>query len=203
MHIQITDHLPAEFALPAARIYMDALGAKLAPILGAAERASHMLARNLSPRRCLSAFRGGRLAGVLGVQDQGGGFWNPTLASLAEEYGWMSGMFRFGGACVLHHETGPGEWCIDGIAVEKEMRGMGVGTRLLRFLEEKASERGVRRISLEVTDTNERARALYERLGYMETARQGLWPFNRIFAFPFQTSILMEKPMSKNSVLSS
>ncbi len=197
MRVQFIDHLPIGYALHAARLYVDALEAKLTPILGGAERARRVLARDLSPGRCLSAFCNRRLVGVLGVQGDGRGFWNPTLQSLTEEYGWIGGVFRFGGACILHHETGPDEWCVDGLAVAEEMRGKGIGTGLLRLLEETAAAKGVRKITLEATDTNERARALYERLGFIETARQSLRPFNLIFKFPFQSSILMEKPVSR------
>ncbi len=196
MHIQFIDHLPEEYTLHAARLYVDALGNELRPILGASERAHHVLARNISPDRCLTAFWKGRLVGVLGVQADGRGFWEPSIQSMISEYGLLGGVFRFGGVCILHHKTEPGEWCVDGIAVEEEMRGRGVGTGLLRFIEETAAAKGARKITLEVTDANERAKALYDRRGFIETARQSLWPFNLIFSFPFQASFLMEKPVS-------
>ena len=45
-------------------------------------------------------------------------------------------------------------------------RGRGVGQGLLDALEERARERGCCKISLEVHDTNTRAKALYRRRGF-------------------------------------
>ncbi len=53
-----------------------------------------------------------------------------------------------------------------GITVGGAYRGIGVGRAMLETLEVWAREQGVERIQLRVFDTNERARALYERLGY-------------------------------------
>ncbi len=55
---------------------------------------------------------------------------------------------------------------IDEIYVTPERRGKGFGTRALHFVEEECLRRGLRRMYLEVTHHNPRARALYERLGY-------------------------------------
>jgi ribosomal protein S18 acetylase RimI-like enzyme len=52
------------------------------------------------------------------------------------------------------------------VAVEAHARGRGIGTRLIRHAEQVAAAEGFTRIALGVEDANERARALYERLGY-------------------------------------
>ena len=51
------------------------------------------------------------------------------------------------------------------VGVEPEHRGKMLGGRLLRALEDVATERGVERLSLSVESEN-RAVRLYERLGY-------------------------------------
>ncbi|MGH2726323.1 MAG: GNAT family N-acetyltransferase, partial [Actinomycetota bacterium] len=53
-----------------------------------------------------------------------------------------------------------------GITVGAAHRGIGVGRAMLETLEVWAREYGVERIQLRVFDTNQRARVLYERLGY-------------------------------------
>lgn len=55
-----------------------------------------------------------------------------------------------------------------GITVGAAHRGNGVGRAMLETLEVWAREFGVERIQLRVFDTNARARALYERMGYVE-----------------------------------
>ncbi len=51
----------------------------------------------------------------------------------------------------------------------EEFRSRGIGTAIVRAAEELAVARGLGRIGLGVTDDNDRAAALYLRLGYAET----------------------------------
>jgi ribosomal protein S18 acetylase RimI-like enzyme len=53
------------------------------------------------------------------------------------------------------------------LATLPEARGRGIGTRLLALAEELARQGGYRHTSLDVFIENTRARALYERVGYM------------------------------------
>ncbi len=53
------------------------------------------------------------------------------------------------------------------VAVAEAFRGIGIGTKLLRFAEDRFPEAG--NIFLCVSDFNREARKLYERLGYVET----------------------------------
>ncbi len=73
------------------------------------------------------------------------------------------------------------------------MRGKGVGSQLLDLLEQLALENGIQTISLAVINTNPRAESLYKRLGFVSTRRDKLWPFNRIFGFPFESATFMIK----------
>lgn len=58
--------------------------------------------------------------------------------------------------------------CIEiaSIAVCDQVRGGGIGTRLITELMGLARERGAKRLSLEVSVLNPRAQALYRRLGF-------------------------------------
>jgi len=71
----------------------------------------------------------------------------------------------------------------------REMRGRGIGTRLLSFAERFRGHNGM---SLIVADSNTRVKALYERCGYAEAARRpmvkGTWQS------PGTHWILMVKP---------
>jgi ribosomal protein S18 acetylase RimI-like enzyme len=193
MQVKYCEHLPPEFKLPAVRLYLSALEEKLMPILGGFERAVQVLNQNIDLDHCLAALCNDRLVGILGMQTREGSFWNPTLKSFITEYGLVGGLTKYGGLSLLHHETDSDEWYIDGIAVEAEMRGQGVGTKLLGQLEHRARTNGIYKITLEVINTNHRAEALYRRLGYCEINRANLWPFNRIYGFPFESAVQMAK----------
>ena len=55
---------------------------------------------------------------------------------------------------------------LDEIYVVPEERGAGLGARLIEHVRADAASRGVKAMHLEVHPENERARALYERLGF-------------------------------------
>jgi ribosomal protein S18 acetylase RimI-like enzyme len=57
-------------------------------------------------------------------------------------------------------------WHVTGLAVDPEFEGRGAGRALMHALIELARERGGRRMTLRVFAPNERARRLYERLGF-------------------------------------
>jgi len=58
-----------------------------------------------------------------------------------------------------------GDFYLQAIAVDKELRGDGVGSALMDFFEEQACASGATRISLDVSGKNEGACRFYERRG--------------------------------------
>ena len=60
----------------------------------------------------------------------------------------------------------PGTWYVNVLAVRLQLRGLGLGTRLLDFADETGRARGKRGMSVIVSDANPGARRLYERCGY-------------------------------------
>lgn len=195
MEIEYLEHLPGELADYAVRLYLSALKDKLVPVLGSDIRAQKALRKGIAKDNCLAAIYRQRLVGILGIQTDKGSFLNPTLKTLVVEYGMLGGFFRMGGLAVLHHPSNPEELYVDGVGVVDNMQDTGIGSRLFDLLERIALKKGIRMISLDVIDTNHRAKALYERLGFIETKRQSLWPLNLIYKFPFKASIQMVKMM--------
>lgn len=61
--------------------------------------------------------------------------------------------------------------CSLAIALKKEYWGMGIGTAMIRYLTELAKQIGYEQMELEVVDGNDRAKALYEKCGFVETGR--------------------------------
>jgi ribosomal-protein-alanine N-acetyltransferase len=63
------------------------------------------------------------------------------------------------------------------VAVEAEQRGRGIGERLLVALLEAAQDMGASRVTLEVRESNQVARALYEKYGFEAVAfMRGYYP---------------------------
>jgi ribosomal protein S18 acetylase RimI-like enzyme len=61
----------------------------------------------------------------------------------------------------------PGAGTLWHLAVYGALRSCGIGTILIRAAEQRIRARGLRRAELSVEESNPRARALYERLGYV------------------------------------
>lgn len=83
----------------------------------------------------------------------------------------MDGRPAGSGALVLRSDDpdladGRARALISNLIVEGRHQGMGLGTRILQFLEEEAARRGFGRIFIGVDSPNVRARGLYERHGY-------------------------------------
>jgi len=195
MNLQYLASLPPEYKKAALTLYTEALRDKLHPILGDSKRAAKVLIHGMAANRCLVAIDKQKLVGVLGIQTAAGGFLNPPIRSIIREYGWAGGLYRFAGLSLLHHETAEDECYIDGIAVDESMRGKGTGTQLLDYLETASKNHGIRRITLEVTSTNHRAKTLYNRLGFVESKQTSLWPFDDLYGFPFSSVTVMEKQL--------
>jgi RimJ/RimL family protein N-acetyltransferase len=58
------------------------------------------------------------------------------------------------------------------VSIKQSHQGKGVGTRLMQTVEDFAKSRNIGRLELEVFAKNERAIALYERLGYQQEGRK-------------------------------
>ena len=83
----------------------------------------------------------------------------------------------------------PGTGYVYILSTIREMRGRGVGTRLLSFAER---YRGPNGMSLIVADINVRAKSLYERCGYADVARRRM--VKNDWQNPGTNWILMVKP---------
>jgi GNAT superfamily N-acetyltransferase len=109
--------------------------------------------------------------------------------------GWEPGRFRsdfhLDGTRIVRHGSrriayftvreGPTSFYVDNMQVSGRYRGKGLGTRLMGSIEEWAVQVGKPCVQLTVFKDN-RAKRLYERLGYREVLDKG-------------TSVLMEKPL--------
>ncbi len=181
--IAIRDHLPEEDLREGATLYYTGLQAKLAPIFGPPETALAVIPGGLQRSRCLTAFEGHRLVGILGIHDARGPFLEPDYRTMVRHYGVVMGMTRLTLLMLLDHTLPPGDLYLDGLVVAEAFRGQGVGRALVAAFEKRARDNGFKTVSLEVIDANPRARSLYERLGYETVATHTMGPFAHLFGF--------------------
>ena len=68
-------------------------------------------------------------------------------------------------------QTGPSEWWIIRFMIDAKRQGAGYGTALLDVAIDALQQRGATSVFLSFEPENDRARALYERRGFVDTGR--------------------------------
>lgn len=174
----------------AAALYAEAFEAKLRPLLGPRHRIASVVEAALDPAFALSAVsQRGTLLGVAGYKTAAGAFTKGSLGVMCREYGRVSGTVRGVLVSLLERAAEPGVLVMDGIAVDATARGKGVGSALLRAVCEKAATLGLGAVRLDVIDTNSKARALYERHGFIAGPTTHLGPLRHLFGFAAATTM--------------
>ncbi|MEL6337889.1 MAG: GNAT family N-acetyltransferase [Pseudomonadota bacterium] len=176
----------------AAVLYWQAFRPKLGAILGPEDRAVDFLTEVLDPAHCLSAIcrRHGQLLGVAGFKTAQGAFVGGGYGALRAVYGPFGALWRAALLALLDRPLAPGVLLMDGIAVASAARGKGIGTDLLVAIESEAADRGLGAVRLDVIDRNPRARALYERCGYVPTGTQSVGILGRVLGFSSSTTMV-------------
>jgi ribosomal protein S18 acetylase RimI-like enzyme len=185
---------PEDQRATVAALYWQAFGAKLGRVLGPAPRAIAFFSTSMNPDFCVTAQdREGTVLGLAGFKTIEGSLTDAGWAELMGVYGRLGALWRAPFLSIMERPLAHDTLLMDGIAVTTEARGMGLGTRLLDAIADEARLRGLTKIRLDVIDTNPRARALYERQGFVATGSEALGPFR--FLFGFSSSTRMERPL--------
>ena len=186
--VSIRRGVPEVLRAHATALYCEALKAKLTPFLGPKERAARFLAPALRADRAFVATDDAGIFGIAGFHQDGFGLFDVALARFWREYG-LSGPVRALGLVALERRVASDTLLMDGIAVDAAARGQGIGTRLLDAICDHARDLGKTSVRLDVIDTNPRARALYERRGFVAVKTEGIGPLRAIFSFRAVTTM--------------
>jgi ribosomal protein S18 acetylase RimI-like enzyme len=171
-----------------ARLYWQAFSAKLGRILGPDARALAFFAQIISPDFALVARNAeGHVVAVAGFKTAEGALTAGGMRDIARHYGWPGALWKGPLLGLLERDLAPDTLLMDGICVDARARGLGVGTALLHAIKDEAQARGLRHVRLDVIDINSRARALYEREGFLAGDVQHLGPLRWLFGFASST----------------
>lgn len=191
MGIDIRLGLPEELRAQAAAIYWQAFGGKLGRVMGPQARALAYLSRVIQGDHCLAAFSPqGTLLGIAGFKTPQGAFADGDSSDLRAIYGRFGATWRGAAMRMLQSEVDNDRFLIDGISVDRSARGQGIGTALITALCAEGTRRGYPAIRLDVIDSNWRARALYERLGFVAIGTERIGPLRYLFGFTAATTMV-------------
>lgn len=174
-----------------AGMYWQAFGSKLCRVMGPDKRAIGFIRDVLDPTHALCARDGrGVLLGVAGFKTINGALVGGDWSDIRRHYGFAGGLWRTLVLSLLERDTENQRFLMDGIFVSDGARGQGVGTRLLDAICDEAERRGYTEVRLDVIDTNPRARALYDREGFVAGGEHRLGPLRHVFGFESATTMI-------------
>ena len=191
MDVTLHHGLPSGLRQAGARLYWAAFGPKLGRVLGPEPLALAFLHRVIEADQCFVALdAGGGLLGIAGYKTTGGSFAGGTLADLRAVYGRWGAYWRGGLLLALDRHADTDCFLMDGICVSATAQGMGVGKALLSALYGEAARLGYPAIRLDVIDSNARARALYDREGFVPIRTMRLGLLKHVFGFASSTTMI-------------
>lgn len=165
--MRLTVGLPEAYRAEAAALYWQAFGGKLGRVLGPDRLALDYVARVMRTDHCIAAIAPEGLLGLAGFKTAEGSFAGGTPDDLRAIYGRIGGAWRSGVMQLLGGDSDSERFLIDGLCVRTDARGRGIGSALLAAICDEGRARGYASVRLDVVDTNPRARALYERRGFV------------------------------------
>jgi ribosomal protein S18 acetylase RimI-like enzyme len=170
--------------LEAARLYWQAFGTKLGKVMGPEPTAMRFLTRVMRADQVITA-QGpeGRLLGIAGFKTPRGGFAGGKADDLRAIYGPTGALWRTTVLGWLSDQVDNDRFLLDGLCVDASARGQGLGTALLNAICTEARLRGFPAVRLDVIDSNTRAIALYQRLGFHIEGHQDIGLLRHIFGF--------------------
>jgi ribosomal protein S18 acetylase RimI-like enzyme len=202
--IAIERGLPEHLRAAGVSLFDDAFGDKMRMAIPDRSRRLVYMDRVYRGDHVVVATRADELLGMMALASAGGSYrgglmqvpWDPR--PFRDLLGLRGAVRAALGLRLAQHRPTLDELYVDGIAVAPAARGQGIGSTLLAEAMSIAREGGWRWLRLDVIDTNPRAQALYERLGYRVTKVERMGPLRRWTGFG--AIISMERPVDAAGV---
>ena len=194
MTLAIRHGLPHDRRRAAAELYWQAFGGKLGRVLGPDAAALIYLERVFREDHVLVALEDGQLVGLAGFKTAAGSFAGGTPDDLRAVYGRSGALWRSTLLRLLGRDVDNARFLMDGVCVARDARGRGIGSRLVEAICTEARHRGYAEVRLDVVDSNWRAKALYERLGFVVAGEERIGALRHIFGL--QSATIMVKRLS-------
>lgn len=188
--IQVERGFPGRDRQKAAELFWAAFEGKLGRCMGPKAKACEFLKNNIQPHFSFSAYDGETLLGLVGFKDEEGGFFAGEYKDLVQVYGYISSVWRGLALSTFERELEKEQMLLDGIFVAESAQGMGVGTALLDAIENHARFELCQEMRLDVIDRNIKAKALYERRGFVPSGKVKTGLLKPLLGFSSATTMI-------------
>lgn len=197
--IIIQKGFPNDLLPSAVDLYDVAFGAKLSIAIPNPVSRRAVLKDGFVPEFSFTALCNNQMLGIAGFKTKKGSLTGGiSLGLLKEKLGYW-GAIRAAIVLTLFERNSPDDQLLmDGICVSSEMRGHGIGTRLLNDLVDYARRERYRSLRLDVIDTNPSARRLYERIGFVPVKTEQ-FPYLK-WLFGFSSVTQMEYSLERKGI---
>lgn len=187
--IRIQHGLNAEQREKVAQLYYLAFREKLHPIFRDEAKALQVLARCFNPDYAIIAVQDNEVVGVAGFKDSDGNLVDIQPEMMVETFRFFGGWLRILGLLLFTRQLEADILLMDGIVVDADYRGQGIGSQLLDAVMAHAREKDYQQVRLDVINTNPRARQLYERKGFIAGKTEDVSWLKPIFGFSASTKM--------------
>ncbi|MFK7992592.1 MAG: N-acetyltransferase family protein [Granulosicoccus sp.] len=192
VQITLSVGISQEYRQRAAHLYDMAFGEKLALAIPNPDERLKLLSKAMQLDYAVGAFDSTKLIGIAGFSTARGSLTGGIdYRGLLSELGWMKGNRAAVVLSLYERKARYEELLMDGIVVDPEYRGRGVGGQLFSKLVTYAESENYLTIRLDVIDTNSGARRLYERLGFCEEKTETFEFLRSILGFGASTTMIL------------
>lgn len=177
---QVRLGIPADLQPAAAALYWLHFGAQILPVPAGPRQGMALIRAAMRPERALVALSpDGRLLGIAGLRDAGGGFLDPAAHSFVTVWGPARGRLRHLSTTLFRPGRATSDLVLDGIAIHPRWRRLGIARSLVAAASAHARALGHPALRAEVAADNHSGLAAWQAMGFQPLHRQRLgWPWS-------------------------
>ena len=175
-----------------AELYEEAFGLKFSVAISSKQKRIDILSKCFVPDFSYSVMVNGKIVGLAGFQTKNGSLTGGmNLNGLIDELGLFKGAWAGLVLSLFERQPIKRELLMDGIVVDDDFRGLGLGSSLLDRIVLHARENDFDTVRLDVIDNNPRAKKLYESKGFIATKTEYFPYLKWLIGFSGSTTMIL------------
>lgn len=193
MTIHIKQGWDLQNSMAVAELYEEAFGSKFSRAIPNKTRRIITLSKSFDPEYSFAAYRDDNIVGLCGFNISSGSLTGGISAKgLMNQLGVLPRLWACAVFSLFERQPENGELVMDGIAVESDSRGKGVGSLLLEHIISYALNNGYSSVRLDVIDSNPRAKKLYESKGFVAVKSDSFPYLKWLIGFSGSTTMTLD-----------